>query len=323
MKAAVIHSFGDIPHCEEFPDPVPATDDTLIQVKAVVLENFDKMTAAGKHYASAHLFPAFPAIVGHSGVGTLADGTLVSFGGVTPPYGTMAEKAVVPQQYHMYLTPVPDGIDASVAAALPASALTSLLPLRYGAKLQSGETVLINGATGVSGRVALQIAKLLGAGRVVGTGRDTEGLRSIRELGADTVIDLKQSDEHITKALLQEAGEGYDIILDFLWGHPTELLLSTLVPKAAGFATHRTRFIQIGEAAGPTISLPAEAIRTSGVEMTGAGNISPAVVPEAVKQAWQWIQEHALRIAIEEVPLSEIAAAWQRETEGKRIVIVP
>jgi NADPH:quinone reductase-like Zn-dependent oxidoreductase len=319
MKAAVIHAFGDVPQYEEFPDPTFDPGDTLIRVHAVVLENFDKMTAAGKHYASNHLFPTFPAVVGHSGVGTLADGTLVSFGGVKPPYGTMAEKAVVPQHYAQYISPVPRGVAASVAAALPASALTSLLPLKYGAKLQSGETVLINGATGVSGKVAIQIAKLLGAGRIVGTGRDEEGLHSIMQLGADAEIDLKQSDENITEAFLQEAGKGYDIVLDFLWGHPTELLLKTLVPKAAGFATHRTRFMQIGEAAGSTLSLAAETLRTSGVEMTGAGTIDP----EALNQAWEWIKENTLQIDIEKVSLKDITNAWQRTTEGKRIVIVP
>jgi NADPH2:quinone reductase len=235
----------------------------------------------------------------------------------------MAEKAVVPQQYSEHIYPVPQGVAASVAAALPASALTSLFPLKYGAKLQSAETVLINGATGVSGKVALQIAKLLGAGRVVGTGRDEEGLHAIMQLGADAGIDLKQSDEHITEAFLQEAGKGYDIILDFLWGHPTELLLKTLVPKEAGFATHKTRFVQIGEAAGSTLSLSAEMLRTSGVEMTGAGNVSPEVIPEAVKQVWEWIKEHKLQIDIEEVPLKDIAEVWQRKLPGKRFVIVP
>ena len=223
-----------------------------------------------------------------------------------------------------FLRPGNDDLQALIEKTfLPASALTALLPLKYGAKLQGGETVLINGATGVSGKVALQIAKLLGAGRVVATGRDEEGLRSIMRLGADAEIDLKQSDENITEALLQQARQGFDIILDFLWGHPTELLLRTLVPKEAGFATHRTRFIQIGEAAGSTISLSAETLRTSGMEMTGAGNIPPEVVPEAVQQVWAWIQARQLQIDIEEVPLKEIAEAWQRQTEGKRIVIVP
>lgn len=323
MKAAVIQAFGDIPQYEQFPDPVLDEGDILIQVKAVVLENFDKMTAAGTHYASKHMFPIFPAIVGHSGVGTLADGTLVSFGGVKSPYGTLAEQAAVPQQYSAHLTSVPQGVAASVAASLPPSALTSLLPLKYGAKLQNAESVLINGATGVSGKIAVQIAKLLGAGRVVGTGREKENLQAILQLGADAAIDLNQSDEAIMEAFAQEAGKGYDIVLDFLWGHPTELLLKTLVPKEAGFATHRTRFVQIGEVAGPTIALSAEMLRTSGLEMTGAGNFAPEVVPEAVKQVWAWMGEHKLQIDVEEVPLRDIAQAWQRKTQGKRLVIVP
>lgn len=323
MKAAVIRSFGDIPRYEEFPDPVPGQDDLLIQVRAVVLENFDKMTAAGKHYASQSLFPTFPAVAGHSGVGTLADGTLVTFGGVTPPHGTMAERAVVPQRYRLALSPVPAGVPASLAAALPASALTSLLPLKYGARLQSGETVLINGATGVSGKVAVQVARSLGAGRIVGTGRDEAGLRAIRHLGADVGIDLSQPDEAITKEFLQEAGKGYDIVLDFLWGHPAELLLNTLVPNEVGFAAHRTRFVQIGEAAGSKISLSAATLRTSGLEMTGAGVIPPDAVPEAMRQVWEWAKINQLQIDIEEVPLSEIAAAWQRKVEGKRIVLIP
>lgn len=323
MKAAVIHTFGDIPRYEEFPDPLLDQEDILVQVHAVVLENFDKMTAAGKHYASQSLFPAFPAIVGHSGVGTLADGTLVTFGGVMPPYGTMAEKAVVPQRYRKYLSPVPDGVTASVAAALPASALTSLLPLKYGAKLQKGETILINGATGVSGKVAIQIAKMLGARRIIGKGRNEAGLRLIRELGADGEIDLSQPDQDITKAFLEEAGKGYDLILDFLWGHPTEILLRTLVPEEAGFASHRIRFIQIGEAAGSTITLSADMLRTSGVEMMGAGNIPPKDVHEAMQQVWKWIRAHQLQIDIEEVPLKDVAEAWQRKMQGKRIVIVP
>jgi NADPH2:quinone reductase len=323
MKAAVITQFGDGPHYEDFPDPVVEEGDLAVDVKAVALEVFDRMTAKGAHYASRHLFPQFPAIIGHSGVGTLQDGTLVAFGGVKPPYGTIAEKAVVPQQYKAYLTPVPDGVDPAVAASLPASALTSFLPLKWGAKLQADETVLINGATGVSGKVAIQIAKMLGAGRVVGTGREEATLRSLAALGADAVIDLSEADEKVTEAFGREAGKGYDVILDFVWGRPTELLLKTLVPKEAGFAQRRTRFIQIGEAAGPVISLPADALRTSGLEITGSGNVSPTVVPEGMQQIWGWIKEGKLSIDIEKIPLKDIADAWERKTTGQRIVIVP
>jgi len=323
MKAAVIQKFGDTPQYQDFPYPTTGVDDVVIQVKAVALENFDKMTAKGTHYASKQIFPQFPAIVGHSGVGTLEDGALVFFGGAKPPYGTMAETAVVPEIYKAYITPVPQGIDVAVAASLPASALTSLLPLRWGTPLQFGETVLVNGATGVSGKIAIQIAKLLGAGRIVGTGRDDEGLHSIIALGADAAIDIKQSDKEITEAFMKEAGKGYDVVLDYLWGHPAELLLRMLVPKKAGFAVHKTRFVQIGEAAGPTISLSAETIRTSGVEIKGAGKVPPDAISEAFKQTWEWIIAGKLSIDIEKASLRDIAEAWGRKVEGKRVVIIP
>jgi NADPH2:quinone reductase len=323
MKAAVIHKFGDIPQFQDFPDPIVDNDDILVDVKAVVLENFDKITASGKHYASKRMFSKFPAIIGHIGIGSIADGTLIAFGGIKPPYGTMAEKALVPQQYKKYMTQVPDGVDLVVAAALPTAALTSFLPLKWGAKLQKGETVLINGATGVSGKVAVQLAKILGAGRIIGTGRNDEGLHAVKQLGADAVIDLKQSDEQIMEAFTKEARKGYNIVLDFLWGRPSELFLKILVPKEAAFATHRTRFIQIGAAADSRISLNAETLRTSGLEMTGAGNISSEVVQEAAKQVWEWIKEHKLTMDIEKVPMKDIAEVWNRKTEGKRFVIIP
>jgi NADPH:quinone reductase-like Zn-dependent oxidoreductase len=323
MKAAVITQFGDTPRYQDFPDPVPETGDLIVDVKAVALEVFDKVTAKGTHYASKHLFPAFPAIVGHSGVGTLQDGTLVAFGGVRPPYGTMAEQAVIPQQYKAYISSVPEGVDATVAAALPASALTSYLPLKWGVKLQPGETVLVNGATGVSGKVAVQIAKLLGARRVVGTGREETVLQSLAALGADATVDLSQPDKKVTEAFRREAGKGYDVILDYVWGRPTELLLGTLVPKEVGFAQRRTRLVQIGEAAGPAIALTAETLRTSGVEISGAGNVSPVVIPESVQQIWEWIKESKLKVEIERVLLRDIGDAWERKTTGRRIVIVP
>jgi NADPH2:quinone reductase len=323
MKAAVIEKFGDTPQYRDFDDPVPAEGDILIRVKAVALENFDKLAASGKHYASKHMFPIFPAIVGHSGVGELQDGSLLAFGGAKPPYGTMAETAVVPKEYKAYMTSIPEGVDSLLAAALPASALTSLLPLKYGVNLQPGEAVLVNGATGVSGKLAVQISKLLGAGKVVGTGRDDASLQVVLKLGADAVIDTRKSDVEVKEAFLTRAGKGYDVVLDYLWGHPTELLLQTLVPKAAGFATHKTRLVQIGQAAGPTITLAAEQLRTSGVRLTGAGDVQAEAMPQATKQIWDWMKERKLTMDIEQVSLKDVAEAWERKTAGKRIVIVP
>ncbi len=321
MKAAVLYKFGDFPKFADFPDPTPNEGEVLVQVKAVALENVDKAMAAGTHFASRQFLPTFPAIVGFDGIGLLENGKLVSFGGVKAPYGAMAEKTVVPKAYTV---PVPEGIDAVTAAAMPASALTSLFPLKWGAKLQPGETVLINGATGVSGKLAVQIAKLLEAGRIVGTGRNPQSMKQVLELGADAVIDLTQSDEKLASAFKAAAGKGYDMILDFLWGHPTEVLINTLVPTQVGLAPKRIRLVQIGEQAGATLLLSADSIRTSGLEIFGATGITPEAIGEGVKQVYDWIRAGKLQMEIEQVPLQDIESAWKRtDFQGKRIVIVP
>src|SRR5215813_1047154 len=223
MKAAVLHNFGEAPRYEDFPDPTLGEDQVLVRIKAVSLENVDRAVANGSHFASRQFFPNLPAVVSFDGIGMLDDGRLIGFGGVKPPYGTMAEVAVIPKNYYVA---VPEGVDAATAAAVPGSTLTSLFPLKWGAKLQPGETVLINGATGFAGKLAVQVAQLLGTQRVIGTGRNALALEKIRELGADAVIDLKQSDADVVEAFKREAGtSGYQVILDFAWGHPTELLL--------------------------------------------------------------------------------------------------
>lgn len=323
MKAAVIHAFGDIPQYEDFSDPVAGEGDVIVDVRAVALENFDKQTVLGAHFASQDMFPQFPAIVGHLGVGVRPDGALVAFGGTRPPYGTMAERALIPKEYANYVTRVPDGIDPVVAAALPAPALTSLLPLKWGVKLQPGETVLINGATGVAGKLAVQIARLLGAKRIVGTGREDPALQTLVRRGADATVDLKQSDEKLSAAFLEAAGDGFDVILDYVWGHPTEVLFKTLTPTTVGFAKRRIRYVQLGESAGPTISLSADMLRTSGLELSAGGSISAETVGEAIKLLWGWIGERKLTIDIESMPLRDIAAAWNRKIPGGRIVIAP
>jgi NADPH:quinone reductase-like Zn-dependent oxidoreductase len=321
MKAAVLHKFGEIPQFEDFPDPSPNDGQILVHVKAVALENVDKVMAEGSHFASKQFLSTLPAIVGFDGIGMLKDGHLVGFGGVKAPYGAMAEKTVIPEGYYV---PVPEGVDAVIAAALPASALTSLFPLRWGAKLQPGETVLINGSTGVSGKLAVQIAKILGAGRVIGTGRNEKSMQQVKELGADAVIDLKQSDEQLAEAFQREAGEGYDVILDFLWGHPTEVLVKTLIPAEIRMSKP-VRLIQIGEKAGASISLSADSLRTTGLQIFGgAAGISPEAIGEATNQVWDLLRAGKLHMDIEQVPLRDIENVWKRtDYEGKRIVVIP
>jgi NADPH:quinone reductase-like Zn-dependent oxidoreductase len=320
MKAAVLHRYGETPKYEDFPDPTPEEDEIVVQVKAVALENVDKAVARGSHYASHQFLPTLPAIVGFDGIGMLDDGELIGFGGIKPPYGAMAEKVVIPQTNQF---PVPEGIDAATAAAVPGSAL-SAFPLKYAAKLQPGETVLINGATGFAGKLAIQVAKLLGAGRVVCTGRNEGLLRSLGDLGADAIIDLKQADAQLAEAFMQAVGGGYDVILDYLWGHPTEVLIKTLVPHELALGK-RVRLVQIGEAAGSTISLSADALRTSGLEIYGAAaGISPEAMAKSANQVMDWIKAGTLRADIEPVSLKDVERAWERmDLHGKRIVIMP
>jgi NADPH:quinone reductase-like Zn-dependent oxidoreductase len=321
MKAAVLHQFGAPPRYEDFPDPTPGADELLLHVKAVSLENADRAMATGQHYASRQMMPQLPAIAGFDGIGALEDGRLVGFGGLKPPYGSMAERVVIPNGYFV---PVPEGVDALTAAAVPAGALTSLFPLKWTAKLQPGETVLVNGATGFSGRLAVQIAKLLGAGRVVGTGRNPASLRALAALGADAVIYLTQPDAQLAEAFTREAGPGCNVILDFLWGHPTEALIQTLIPRELSFAKRRVRLIQIGEIAGPAISLTGDALRTSGLEICGAGaGLTPEAIREGTTMVWDLIRAGKLHADVEAVPLKDIEAAWQRDLHGQRLVIVP
>jgi NADPH2:quinone reductase len=323
MKAAVLHKFGKAPRYEDFPDPRRGEGEVLVRVKAVALENIDRAMARGNHFAGRQFLPHLPAIVGSDGIGMLENGQLIGFGGMRPPYGAMAEQAVLPALHYVQ---IPDGVDAAIAATVPASAMTALFPLKWGARLQADETVLINGATGFAGKLAIQVAKLLGAARIVATGRNEDALQSLPALGADSVIDLKQSDTQLAGAFKRAAGEsGYGIILDFLWGHPTEVLLATVVPETLGFAKGSVRLVQIGEMAGPRINLSADALRTSGLTISGAGgSLTPEAIAQGSSQVWEWIQAGKLRADIEAVPLKDVERAWKRtDLHGKRIVIVP
>ena len=225
------------------------------------------------------------------------------------------------------VTPIPAGIDPVQAAVIPSAAQSSLLPLKYTAKLQAGETVLVNGATSVSGLLAVKIAKELGAGRVVGTGRNLASAQKVMAAGADAFIGLEQTDEDVTKALQSEAGDGWDVVLDYLGGHPTEILLSSFMPTSIGFARKRTRCTLIGALAGWTIQFPAQSIITSGLEIYGFGvTNSPENLrnrAEGVAQVWDLLGRGILRMDIVRLPLSDIEAAWNLEEHGRRIVIVP
>ena len=324
MKAAVIHRLGDTPKYEDFPDPIPAEDQLLVNVIASALENVDRAQVSGRHFSSKATYPKFPAIIGSDGVGVIEGKTMV-FGGCVSPYGAMAERTIVPKGYASIFIELTDGVNPALAAAAPSSTLASLLPLKFGAKLQPGEKVLVQGATGFAGRLAVQVAKKLGAGRVVGTGRDPISLETLRGLGADAVIDLKQSESKIEAAFRREAGEdGFDVILDFIWGRPTGILLKTFVPEHIGLSAKSVRLVQIGESSGSTISLAADMLRTSGLVVMGANSgIVAEEVPELALQVFDWITKGEVYAEVERVSLKDIGKVWNRQMHGKRLVIMP
>ncbi|BCJ30197.1 quinone oxidoreductase family protein [Actinocatenispora sera] len=319
MKAAVVHEVGGVPRYEDFPDPVPREGEVVVRVRAVAVENVDRAIVAGQHYAAARYLTELPMIPTFDGVGELADGTLVTFGDLRPPYGALAELCAVDARL---TRPIPAGIDPAVLSAL-SSAVTAM-SIRTAGELDRGQTVLVQGGTGVAGRLSIKIARLLGAGRIVATGRDDDQLRELRELGADTVINTAVPDDDLLRAYRGALGDGYHVIADYLWGRPTGLLLRALIPETFALG-QRTRLIQIGELAGAEVALPAASLRTSGLQIVGAATGFDADTFAAVyEQVLSWIRAGELTIELETVPLRDIEAAWCRtDLRGRRLVVTP
>ena len=316
MHAAVLHALGKPPLFEEFPNPTPGEGEVLIHVCAAALKPVDKQLAGGKHYASPR---EFPVVCGADGVGRLEDGMRIFFGGPRRPYGAMAECTVVRRAQCFS---VPEDLDDDTAAASPNPGVSAWLSLKHSAKLASGETVLILGATGVTGKLAVQIAKILGAGRVVAAGRNERVLSTLLELGADATIRLDKPDQELTEAFRREAGEErFDVIIDYLPSHG-----STADGHYTEFAVAgpETRLAEVGESAGPTITLPAAVLRSTALTILGTAGIPPW---DVLTDAFQQVMNHAasgkLRIDTERVPLAEIEDAWERNVQARRLVVIP
>jgi len=293
----------------------------LIKVKAAAVKNLDKGRASGAHYGS---YQQLPVVVGIDGVGILEDGTRVYAQGLT---GMMAEKALVDKNK---IVKLPANIDDATAAALPNAVLGAALALRFRAAMQQGEVVLINGATGVTGMLAVQIAKYYGAKRVIATGRNPELLAKLSELGADEIISLKQSDDLMINRLKElHSVTPIDVVIDYLWGHPAELLLSSLKGSSVDAVTHRVRYITVGSMAGENIQLPSAVLRSSAIEVLGSGlgslssdalhQLNADVLPEM----FQLVAGGKLKIETVIAPLRDVETAWQMDAApGKRLVIV-
>ena len=315
MRAAVLHEYGT-PVFGEFEEPVAGEGQVVVEVAVAGVNPVDVRKAAGAYFAGR---PPLPSVAGTEGVGVVAgSGRRVYFDRPVAPFGSMAERALVADDG---LVELPDAIDDGLAVALGIAGLAGWLPFTWRARLQPGETVLVLGATGVVGQVAVQAARLLGARRVVAAGRDSELLAHAVALGADATVNLsgERSPTDLAAAFREAAGGDVDVVLDPLWGVPAAAAVEAL--GAGG------RLVQLGQSAGAEATFPSASIRGRHLDILGYLNFN--VPGDVLRDGYRTLVEHAvagrLAIEVERVPLRDVADAWARVQAGARrkLVLVP
>lgn len=326
MKAAVIDQLGQVPLCREVPDPDPGDGQQVTRVRAAAIKNIERMLVAGTHYASRQL--SLPAQIGMDAVAESADGSRV-YTGAIPPGGAMAERMLIDPSM---TTPIPDGVDDAAAAALPNAGVSAWLSLEYAGRLEKDQSVLILGATGVTGALAVQLAKhRFAAGHVVAVGRDHKRLDTLTDLGADETISIAGGIDRLGHAVTQAHAEHrFDLVLDYLWGGPAEQALRALGGHDLAATYHRTRFVQIGEMAGPDLNLPASVLRSTGVELIGQGGGSTPpeafsrVPTEIIPELFEMLAHRTITVDTVTHPLDDVEQAWGRPaSSGTRAVLIP
>jgi NADPH:quinone reductase-like Zn-dependent oxidoreductase len=310
LRAAVLHEHGATPRVDEFDDPREQSGCALVEVCAAGLHHLDLHKASGNFYTGP---PPLPSVVGSDGVGRLQDGTRVYFDESVPPYGSMAERTLVPREA---LLPVADGVADEAAAALGNTGLGGWLALEWRSGMQPGETVLVLGATGAVGSIVVQAARLLGAGRVIAADRPDERLH---RLGADAVVEIDGSDD-LTERIREAADGAVDVTIDMLWGAPALAAMKA----AARFARH----VEVGNMAAPEIALPAPLIRSASLDVRGFSVSHPP--PDRKRDAYLRLTKHAadgdIAVDVDARPLDEVAGAWERQRQaagGPKMVLVP
>ncbi len=319
MYAAVVSAFDAPPRFERMDTPVPEGEHEVVaQVLAAGLHPRVRSQADGSHYTSTHDLPLVPGI---DGVGRLRDGRQVYFILPDTTMGSMAEQTLVDLRRSIT---VPEDADPVVLAAAMNPAMSSWVALRRRIEFHAGQSVLVMGATGNAGRMAIQIAKHLGASRVVGAGRDKQILETLGDLGADTTVSLDGEPDAVARRLGEAAGE-VDVVIDYLWGKPAEDALMPLLLAREDRGRALT-WLQIGSIAGPTMTLPSVALRSANLQILGSGQGSvttdgflvelPALAAELVR--------HTFTVDALVTPLSEIEQTWSAPSmSGRRVVVTP
>jgi NADPH:quinone reductase-like Zn-dependent oxidoreductase len=295
VRAAVLHEYGVAPRFGDFDAPSAGEGEVVVEVAAAGLHHLDLHKATGTFYMGP---PPLPSVVGTDGVGRLPDGRRAYFDATVAPFGSMAERALVPEAATFDIA---EGVDDAVAAALGNTGLGAWLALAWRSGLEPGQTVLVLGATGAVGSIAVQAAKLLGAGRVVAAARDPD---AVAGQGADEVVPLRGDD---AEALREATQGGADLTIDPLWGEPAAAAV-----EAAAF---RGRIVHLGQSAAPESALRSGAVRGKALDIRG---FPLAAAPQDEKaRVYRLMLEHAaagrLRIEHETLPLERVAEAWERQ----------
>ena len=314
MKAAVVLGAGQSPLYGDMSEPLPSAGESRVSVTAAAISHVVKSRASGTHYSSSQQFPFG---VGIDGVGRFDDGRRVYFVLPRAPYGSMAERTVVRSTQ---CVPLPDDLDDVTAAAIANPGMSSWAAYRERARLKPGETVLVNGASGTSGRLAVQIARHLGAKKVIATARNADALESIAALGADVTIPLVEDVGALEVTLKEQFAAGVDVVIDYLWGPSAEQIL--IAAAKAGRDAVPIRFVQIGSTSSQDITLPSAVLRSSAIELMGSGigSIPLDRIVSAISELLQATGPAGLQIDTTPVPLPDVERAWREDDSRRRTV---
>lgn len=319
MKAALITSFTSPPRCVEVPIPAPATEDELlVDVLAAGLHPRVRSQADGTHYTSTDELPLVPGI---DGVGRDADGRLRYFVLPDTTMGAMAEKTVIDRRRSIVL---PDGADPIGVAAAMNPAMASWVALRQRVEFRAGQRVLILGATGNAGEMAVQITEMFGAAEIVAAGRDADRLARLPALGATATVHLAGPSEAVADRLGRAASR-VDVVVDFLWGEPTAAAMTSVVMHRADREDPLT-WIAIGSVGGSTSPIPSAALRAARLSIVGSGqgSVSTRAIVTELPRLAEAIVAGAFRIDARPMPLDDVEQAWAEAARSRRrIVIVP
>jgi NADPH:quinone reductase-like Zn-dependent oxidoreductase len=335
MKAAILRSADSVPVFGDFDEPpadVAGEDGEIVEMVAAAIHHVTRSVATGRHYSRGGVFPSIP---GLNAVARDARGTLVFTASGPPPWGTFAERIPSPGAMRF---PLPDGARPEAVAAGVNPGMASWFPLtawqaQAGKAGQAGKpgeagglgTVLVLGVTGMSGFLAAQNARLLGAARVVGAGRSEPGLERAAAAGAETVrlTGDRTADAQAIAAALGEDTPG--LVLDFVWGPVAETAFGALSAQAFAEDAPETKYVQIGALGGAEAAVPSALLRSRRLTISGsgAGSVPAAAIRAGIPRYLQLIADGSVQVPYRTFPLSGVAAAWAESAEsGPRVVLV-